>query len=618
MQLFDEYEKFVQRCDIEHKQLILIGDINSDYAKTPLDVHTRTLQFISSVYQLEQLIKEPTRVTKSSATTIDLIFTNMVDKIATTGVIHLGISDHSLIYAVRKFAVPKTRPTIKEVRNFKHFVEVDFINDLKRVSWQNVECFDDPNLAWQAWKSDFNAILDHHAPIRHMRVRQSSVPWLTFDIKRVMRERDYHKKHAVKYGSHNHWVLYQSARNKSGFRPLHSTVSALIQMCDDWSDNMDKGRLTGVVFLDIRKAFDSVDYSILLEKVQFYGVADRELMWFKSYLTARQQQCLVNGCLSSQSNLLCGVPQGSTLGHLLFLIYINDLPNCLKFTTPCLYADDIQIFTSSFDRGVLANNINSDLKNLSDWLIVNKLQFHPLKTKLMVVGSTYNLNTKSGELSNVISIDNNLVSRVPSNKCLGVLLDEKLTFETHIDYICKKACAGIGALRRIKPFVPLCTLVTLYRSLIEPYFDYCSPLWDTCGKQLKDKLQKIQNRAGRVITGSSYDVRSIDVLDNLKWKTLETRRFHAKATLMYKILNDLSAPQLSNSFVKPNATYINYNLRNIETDLALPRPYTNFLKRSFRYSGAMLWNNLSYEAKTPQSLADFKHKLASSPSMPST
>ena len=373
--------------------------------------------------------------------------------------------------------------------------------------------------------------------------------------------------------------------------------------------------MTGVVFLDIRKAFDSVDHSILLEKVKFYGVADRELMWFKSYLTARQQQCLINGCLSSQSNLLCGVPQGSILGPLLFLIYINDLPNCLKFTTPCLYADDTQIFTCSFDIGALANNINSDLKNLSDWLTVNTLQFHPLKTKLMVVGSTYNLNTKSGDLPNAISIDNNLVSRVTSNKCLGVLLDEKLTFETHIEYICKKACAGIGALRRIKPFVPLCTLVTLYRSLIQSYFDYCSPLWDTCGKQLKDKLQKIQNRAGRVITGSSYDVRSTDVLNNLKWKTLETRRFHTKATLIYKILNDLSAPQLSNSFVKLNDTNINYNLRNIETDLALPRPYTNFLKRSFKYSGAMLWNNLPYEAKTAKSLSDFKRKLASSPFM---
>ena len=182
----------------------------------------------------------------------------------------------------------------------------------------------------------------------------------------------------------------------------------------------------------------------------------------------------------------------------------------------------------------------------------------------------------------------------------------------------KKACAGIGALRRIKPFVPRCTLVTLYRSLIEPYFDYCSPLWDTCGKQLKDKLQKIQNRAGRVNAGFSYDVRSVDVLNNLNWKTLETRRFHTKATLMYKILNDLSASQLSNSFVKLNDDNINYNLSNIETDLALPRPYTNFLKRSFRYSVPILWSNLSYEAKTAQSLADFKHKLASSPSMPST
>ena len=120
----------------------------------------------------------------------------------------------------------------------------------------------------------------------------------------------------------------------------------------------------------------------------------------------------------------------------------------------CLYADDTQILSSSFDISVRTNNINFDLKNLSNWLTVIKLQFHPLKTKLMVVGSTYNLNTRSGDLSNVISIDDNLGSSVPSNKCLEVLLDEKLTFETHIEYICKKACAGIGALRRISLLSP--------------------------------------------------------------------------------------------------------------------------------------------------------------------
>ena len=235
----------------------------------------------------------------------------------------------------------------------------------------------------------------------------------------------------------------------------------------------------------------------------------------------------------------------------------------------------------------------------------------------MLIGSTHNLNKKSKNLPAATSIDNNIVSRVTSNKCLGVLLDEKLTFETHTEYICKKACAGIAALRRIEPFVPLCTFVTLYNSLVQLYFDYCSPLWDTCGKKLKDKLQKIQNRAGRVITGSSYDITSVDVLDNLKWKNLQARCSLIKATLMYKIFNDQSAPHLRASFTKLNDTNINYNLRNLETDLALAKLKTNFLKRSFKHSqhsGAMLWNNLSYQAKTAQSLSEFTSKFTSLPS----
>ena len=130
------------------KKIPLVATADQHFVDSQMPARTGFVSCqIPHYADLSSCHKEPTRVTKSSATTIDLIFTNMVDNIATSGVIHLGISDHSLIYAVRKFAVPETRPTIKEVRNFKHFVEVDFINDLNGVSCQNVECFDDPNLA---------------------------------------------------------------------------------------------------------------------------------------------------------------------------------------------------------------------------------------------------------------------------------------------------------------------------------------------------------------------------------------------------------------------------------------------------------------------------------------
>ena len=288
---------------------------------------------------------------------------------------------------------------------------------------------------------------------------------------------------------------------QSGFRPGYSTLSALIQMCDDWFNKMDNGELTGVVFLDIQKAFDSIDHNILLKKLKFYRISQIELKWFQSYLIDRYQQCQINGFLSKKGKIICGVPQGSILGPLLFLVYINDLPNSLKSTVPCLYADDTQIFTSSHDPINIAHSLNSDLENITDWLTVNKLQSHPTKTKMMVIGSRYNLDFKVSDSN--IRINNNVVLPVFSQKCLGIYLDERLAFDVHIENLCKKKCSGIGVLRRIKHFVPKDCLLKLYKSLIQPYFDYCSPLWDTCDKTLKDNLQTLQNRAARIISGQN-------------------------------------------------------------------------------------------------------------------
>ena len=159
----------------------------------------------------------------------------------------------------------------------------------------------------------------------------------------------------------------------------------------------------------------------------------------------------------------------------------------------------------------------------------------------MYIGSSYNIKNKISR--NLIVINNIPVPRTGTYTCLGVSLDERLTWEKHINTICAKVGAGIGVMRRMKPFVPPETLKLTYEALVQPYFNYCSPLWDNCGIGLKDKLQKFQNRVARVITGSTYDIRSIDVLDQLGWET-EQKRNYTKSMLMYKITRRLQRRSL--------------------------------------------------------------------------
>ena len=190
----------------------------------------------------------------------------------------------------------------------------------------------------------------------------------------------------------------------------------------------------------------------------------------------------------------------------------------------------------------LVIKLNSDLAHVRNWLIENKLQVHPIKSNLIFIGSLYNLNNNNTEQP--VVVNNFPVSRTDTHKCLGIQLDEKLSWDSHVDMICKKASAGIGAMRRIKPYVPIDTLEKVYKSLVQPYFEYCSPLWDNCGQLLKDKPQRSQSRAARVLTGANYDIRSADIIQTLSWDTLDVRRLRAKSTLTHKILNrELKQPR---------------------------------------------------------------------------
>ena len=164
-------------------------------------------------------------------------------------------------------------------------------------------------------------------------------------------------------------------------------------------------------------------------------------------------------------------------------------------------------------------------------------------------------------------------------------------------------------MKRIKHFVPDDTLQTIYRAMIQPYFDYCSLLWEKCSAHLKEKLQRSQNRAARIIAGANYETNSADVLESLGWKTLEKRRKRKKSILLYRILSNRTAPNLKELFARNNELQDYHDLRSRCTDLAIPNPKRDFLKNSFRYSGAKLWNSLPIEAKIARSENVFKLNL---------
>ena len=210
-----------------------------------------------------------------------------------------------------------------------------------------------------------------------------------------------------------------------------------------------------------------------------------------------------------------------------------------------------------------------------------------------------------------VKIDTCPIKRVKCAKMLGVEIDEHLNWEKHIECIASKVSSGIGALKKLKEFVNRDTLVLVYNALIQPHFDYCCEVWDELGKGLSERLQKLQNRAARLIMNFKNEHgQSILARTALGWTSLEERRSLMKAKLMYKTVNQLAPQRLCN--ISNNVT--SYNLRGSSNGLFIPRPRTEFLKKSFSYSGAKLWNKIPEDIRNSSSYNLFCQNLSSSAS----
>ena len=281
-----------------------------------------------------------------------------------------------------------------------------------------------------------------------------------------------------------------------GFRKGRSTEQAIVEISENLKKAIDNNLYTCGVFLDFAKAFDTVNHQILLKKLETYGIRGIPLKWFTSYLFNRQQCVSLNSVESSKQTMKCGIPQGSSLGPLLFLLYINDISNCSDKLNFRIFADDTNVFASSPSIRDLEKLINEELAKIKEWCDLNKLSINIKKTNYMIVKSP---KKKSGNIN--IKLPNkdgnsDIIEKKDHIKYLGVLLDKKLSWKHHIAYVCSRLARNTGIFSKLRHYMSLAQLKQLYYSLVHPYISYAILAW---GSGVKTQIKQVQTKQNTVI-----------------------------------------------------------------------------------------------------------------------
>ena len=803
----------LDKVTTENKELLLLGDLNFDY-KIDESLSTNAVHYMENLYILKQLVDQPTRITNSSKTLLDVILSSIPEKHNVTGVARISLSDHFLVYTCLNYRVNRRNHKTVKYRDYKNFNEDSFLQDMFNCQiFSDYMRFENVDIGWSNWKSDFIKISDKHAPLRNVRVKERYNPWITSDIINLMYKRDYLHEKAAKEGDcngNNHWWNeYKDARNqvtseivkakkkyfdeisnnmqnnpkkmwrelskitgkkqgecqipsditcddfnkyfvnvgvkmserfadkrnlvwknpdsqyrfifsevtpkcvldqlnafdssksnidilgidskllkiastiiepsltflfnlsittscipsdwklarvtpiykgkgsqsvKSNYRPIsviphiakilekevqsqlmkyfiqhdlisldqfaflknHSTQTCLHRVIDDWLEAFNEHEVIGAAFLDIQKCFDSIDHELLHEKLQKYGVCEYELQWFKSYLSGRSQKVYCNNTLSAPLNLGTGVPQGSNLGPLLFLVFINDLSQHTFGGTCSLYADDVVLYTTGISCLEINKSLQETVSKANEWYFNNRLSINAQKSNIMFVRSKQSVHNETSKLH--IQIDGQELDQVDCVRYLGVDVDCNLTWAKHVQSVCRRIAYKLSILGRLSKFINKILLNTIYMSHIQPIIDYACSIWGNCAQADKELILRLQKRAARIVSGN-YDYincRGMDILNSLNWQTLDDRRSYYLCTLMYKCIHGTAPQWLSNPILMACEAH-DVHTRSAESlNVVIPKPRLEVFRNSFQYAGAKAWNDLPSFIKEAGTLETFK------------
>ena len=319
--------------------------------------------------------------------------------------------------------------------------------------------------------------------------------------------------------------------NQGGFGPNHSTIDTITKFSDRIYQQINKGEIVVATYIDFKKAFDTVNHKILLKKLDKIGIRNKNLAWIQNYLTGRTQSTLANGIMSNKNLITCGVPQGSVLGPLLFLIYINDLGNSLRYSEHLLYADDTVIFNSGTSIHDILPNLQRDLTSFGKWCSSDKLTINTKKSNYVIYGT----NQRVAKVRHCeLHLQHDVLSRTPSYKYLGVYIDSHLNFNVHIDNCCKIVSHKLYLLSKIRHFITENASIQVYKSMIVPLLDYGDNIYAGTSDSNLSKLPKLQNRGLRICVNNQRHITRVQLHLACSISPMKSRRKTNLLKYMFK------------------------------------------------------------------------------------